>query len=133
MKKMNLKFFGLGAKIVLPLFLLIGLFMVSATTVSAQFLPKEEAKAEIEAFISQLPVTPDVVAGMEGQNQHPKYAEVKTNRLRRDFVYMLAYQLKVDETVAGAIESTYKRMTAKISVDVLDPIKLEFEELLAAE
>lgn len=47
MKKMNLKFFGLGAKIVLPLFLLVGLFLSSATTTVAQDFKSVDDAAQI--------------------------------------------------------------------------------------
>ena len=47
MKKMNLKFFGLRAKIVLPLFLLFGLFLFSANSASAQIYKTFEDAADI--------------------------------------------------------------------------------------
>lgn len=131
MKKMNLKFFGRGAKMVLPLFLLLGIFMVSATSVSAQFVPKEEAGQLVGAFISQMP-THGVYAGMDLTNpSNPKVAKVKQDILKRDFGQMLLRQIKEDNDVALAIENTYKRMAVKIPASTMDPIKQAYVELLS--
>jgi len=73
MKKMNLSFLGLKAKMVLPLFLLIGLFLVSANTSNAQsivvkrntttqLLSSEKGFYEsVSKHVSELPVSVSMV------------------------------------------------------------------------
>jgi hypothetical protein len=57
MKKMNLKFFGLRAKMVLPLFMLLGLFLFGANSATAQSYKSLDDAANI--LKSELTLTID--------------------------------------------------------------------------
>ncbi len=136
MKKMNLNFLGLRAKMVLPLFLLMGLFMFSASTVSAQYVNTKNAEKLVAEQLSKLPPR---TASLRKANQAltPKMVQESVNELRYSFGNLILRDLKTGKTVSEAIENTYKIASNRIPAGTpgvggyVNTVKQEYIELLS--
>jgi len=129
MKKMNLKFFGLKAKMVLPLFLLMGLFMFSASSLSAQYVSNEEAKQMIDEHMTNLPPSVHYFKAI-GQMPTQQIADEELNSLRRMYGEVLIEKLKNVNDVALAIEKTYEFADGRVVEEGLNLVKQEYIDLL---
>jgi len=136
MKKMNLSFLGLKAKIMFPLFLLMGLFMISATSVNAQFVSSVEAQKILDPYLTQLPEEIHTFSRVN-HALTPKMVDEKVNELRHMFGRSIMFKLDTKD-VGEAIKTTYDNAKNRIPagmtelVDHLDAIKDEYVELLTA-
>ena len=136
MKKMNLNFLGLRAKMVFPLFLLIGLFMFSSSTVSAQYVDTKNAEKLVAEKLSKLPPR---TASLRRANQAltPKMVQESVNELRYSFGHLILRDLKAGKTVSEAIENTYKMASNRIPAgtpgigDYVNEVKQEYVDLLS--
>ena len=131
MKKMNLKFFGLRAKMVLPLFLLVGLFLISASSVSAQYVPKDEALVLIKQHIDQLDHT--VLPMTKNQMASPEVAERNMDLFRNVWGEYMIYkmtdggELSVAEAIEAAEALAEERTMPEEGIEI---IKQEYIDLL---
>ncbi len=131
---MNLNFLGLKMKMVLPLFLLIGLFMLSASSASAQYITKREAKRALESHLSQLPKEVHTFAKVN-QALTPKMVDEKVNELRHMFGRSVMFKL-ASRDVKEALSITYDIAKSRIPADMpelvahLDAVRDEYENLL---
>ena len=147
MKKMNLNFLGLRAKMVLPLFLLMGLFLVSANTSNAQVIVKKLnntsnthlLKAEkgyyesVQKHVSQLPVTismalPTAKSSKEAIN-NPKIAKDAKIMLDRTFGELLIADLERGVVRGKAIENVTGILGKKIPAEYLDTVSEFYRNL----
>lgn len=122
MKEMNLNFFGLKAKIVLPLLMFFGLFMFGANSVAAQsFKPQEEAQTIVknELFIVQN------LGGNDVQVNHNLTLVAK-------YEYLTYLNLAlVSPDVQVAVNETYQKMVIKFpSGQMRTGIELVHAEML---
>jgi len=135
MKKMNLNFLGLKMKMVLPLFLLIGLFMLSANTVNAQYMDTKSAEKAISEKLSKLPPRTASLR-RKGQAMTPKMVEESVNELRYSFGHLILRDLKNGKSVSEAIDNTTKIATSRIPAgtpgiaDYVESVKQEYVDLL---
>ena len=135
MKKMNLKFLGLKMKMVLPLFLFVGLFMLSASTVNAQYMNAKKAE---KAIIEKLAKLPPRTASIRRKDQAmtPKMVQESVNELRYSFGQLIVRELKAGKTVAEAIDNTEKIALGRIPAgtsgisDYVESVKQEYVEFL---
>ena len=130
MKKMNLKFFGLGAKIVLPLFLLVGLFLGSVNTVSAQYVPESEALEILKVHVDQIDATPALKAS--DSMYSPEQAKATTDAFRHAFgVHLIHFiseqQMKVAEAINATVDVAESR---EFDEEAIEMITDEYIELL---
>jgi F0F1-type ATP synthase membrane subunit a len=134
MKKMNLSFLGLKAKMVLPLFLLIGLFLVSANTSSAQLLSSEKGYYEsVSKHVNELPVTismalPIVKSSKEAIN-NPKITDDAKTMLDKTFGELILAELNSGIKHGKAIENTYNALGRKIPAEYLDTVSEFYKNL----
>jgi hypothetical protein len=134
MKKMNLKFFGQGAKMVLPLFLLIGLFMFSATRASAQYLDPGSARDAVEQHMSTL--KPVMASFAPDQMSQLMKQKVELNNFRHSYGRALLMFISQGETVESAVVKTGDLFLnppgnhPAVKQSVYDAVKLEFEGLV---
>jgi hypothetical protein len=136
MKKMNLNFSRLGTKIVLPLFMLIGLFLLSASSINAQYVSPDKAKEVVDAHLSKLPPRTASFRAV-GHAMTPAMVDEEMNSLRHRFGQSILRKLGEDLTVAEAIEKTYAIAKTRIDghgtpemVEYLDVVKDEYVKLL---
>lgn len=134
MKKMNLKFFGRKAKMVLPLFLLIGLFMFSATQSSAQYLSGDLAQDLIVKHMSELK---PVLASFTPDQMNPQLKQkAEVNNFRHLYGTALVGLLADGQTVSGAIDRAEEVFLSPpagkpaIKQSVYDAVKQEYELIL---
>ncbi len=147
MKKMNLNFLGLRAKMVLPLFLLMGLFLVSANTSNAQVIVKklnntsdvqmlssEKGYYEsVQKHVSKLPATismalPTVKSSKEEIN-NPKIANDAMIMLERTFGELLIADLEKGVVRSKAIENVKGILGKKIPAEYLDTVSEVYKNL----
>jgi len=120
---------------VLPLFLLIGLFMFSASTVSAQYVSARDAKVLLEEHISSLPPETHTFVKVN-QALTPAFVDQKINELRHMFGRSIKFKLANQKSVSEAIESTYEKASERIPsgmpalVEHLNSVKEEYVNLL---
>jgi hypothetical protein len=131
MKKLNLKFFGLGTKIVLPLFLLFGLFLMSATTVSAQYVPEDVAMGVLKVHVDQLG-NPALVLQADQGMLTPAQAERTSDYYRQVYGQLLMHfigsqQMTVAKAITKATEQAEQKGYPDESIDI---IRDEYIELL---
>ncbi len=136
MKKMNLNFSRLGTKIVLPLFMLVGLFLLSASAINAQYISSEQAKEVIDAHISKLPPRTASLRA-QGHALTPTMVNEEMNSLRHRFGQSIIKKLGEGLNVGEAIEKTYTIAKTRIDgygtpemVNYLDTVKAEYVDLL---
>jgi len=138
MKKMNLNFLGLKMKMVLPLFLFIGLFLLSASTVNAQYMGTKKAEKAITEKLASLPPR-TVSLRRKGQAMTPKMVRESVNELRYSFGKLMLRELKAGKTVAEAIDNTEKIALGRIPAgtsgisDYVETVKQEYVEFLLEE
>jgi len=134
MKKMNLSFLGLKAKMVLPLFLLFGLFLVSANTSNAQVLSTEKGYYEtVVQHINELPVTismalPIMKSSKEAIN-NPKIADDAKTMLNRTFGELILADLDRGISHKEAIDKAYNALGKKVPTEYLDPVSEFYKNL----
>jgi len=133
MKKMNLNFLGLKAKMVLPLFLLFGLFVLSTNTTSAQSVNSYANKVAIH--VNNLPEVgivnlPTYKSSRKAVNNPKLSRELMTN-LEKEFGNLIVYGIdKEGFSDKEAIEKTYEILSVKIPTEYLDPVKQVYIDLL---
>ena len=140
MKKMNLNFLGLRAKMVLPLFLLIGLFMFSASTVSAQYVSSDEAVVLIKEHVNQVPLKNTIVSRVLRKNEDLNAAQALEYRNLSRVKIGKAISREIREkgaSVADAIERVYTKVASRIPdgaspviLETLNGVRDEYVELL---
>jgi len=132
MKKMNLNFLDLRAKMVLPLFLLIGLFMLSASTVSAQFVTNKMAEQLITKHIAQIP--PVKMTAVKVEDQESSYSkESRENLLRIRYGRAILRKVSQGSSIGEAIDEVYNIVAKKGPLDILRSVKNEYVDLLTKE
>ena len=132
MKKMNLNFSRLGTKIVLPLFMFVGLFLLSASSINAQYISPSEAKEAVDAHLSKLPPRKAIFRSV-GHAMTPAMVNEEMNSLRHRFGQLILRKLSDGLTVADAIEKTYSIAKKRIDnhgttemAEYLDVVKSEY-------
>ena len=132
MKKMNLKLFGFGAKIVLPLFMLFGLFLVSSTSVSAQYVPEAEALGILKQHVDKYG-HPALTLSQGEAMLSPEQAERNDAFYRKMFGELLFHHIMtLDYTVADAMDQVVSLAEQKqFPEESIEIIKEEYVELLA--
>ena len=137
---MNLNFLGLKMKMVLPLFLLIGLFLVSANTSNAQVIVKKSNNTtstqllnsekgyyeSVQKHVSQLPVSismalPTLKSNREAIN-NPRIANDAKIMLDRTFGELLIAELEKGIDRSKAIDNVKGILGEKIPVEYLNPV-----------
>ncbi|HEB62652.1 MAG TPA: hypothetical protein ENI82_05825 [Bacteroidetes bacterium] len=133
---MNLNFFGLTTKIVLPLFMLIGLFLLSASSINAQFVSPNMGAKIIDDHLTKLPPRTASIRAV-GQALSPQMIDEEMNSLRHRFGQSVLKELLNGVEVADAIDKTYNIAKDRIDghgtpemVEYLDVVKNEYVELL---
>ncbi len=135
MKKMNLNFLWLKGKMVLPLFLLVGLFMFSATSVSAQYVSESQAAKLIDKHISELPQRTASLRRAD-QAMTPKMVQESVNELRHSFGQLILHGLHSGRSVEDAIAETNKVAMQRIPAGTpgiegyITTVKQEYIDLL---
>ncbi len=136
MKKMNLNFFGLTTKIVLPLFMFIGLFILSGSSLNAQYVSSENAKELISNHLQKLPLRTASFRA-KGHALTPKMVDEAINSLRHRFGQLILKNVGNGLSVGDAIDKTYQVARARIDAhgtsemtDHLDAVKQEYVDLL---
>ncbi len=132
---MNLNFFGLSTKIVLPLFMLFGLIFLSANNAQAQ--SSMEGKLYAEAVSNHITHLPSIVSltlptakiSKEVLNNPQKASEAKI-ALDKKYGELIIAFLKKDIKSEDAIENVYNLLNAKISSDLLDPVREVYRQML---
>ncbi len=107
MKEMNLNFFGLKAKIVLPLLMFFGLFMLGANSVAAQsFKPQGEAQTIVknELFLVQ---------ELGGQAYGVQVSASTSLVAKYEYLTYLNMAVQNADSVQTAVNGTYQKMTTK--------------------
>jgi len=132
MKKLHLKFFGHGAKMVLPLFLLVGLFLINAQTASAQYVPEKEAVKLIIQYKGQLSTV--VLPRAKDLMVTPEASDRAMDEARRAYGDYMIYTIKdlnytVQKALNAAADMAEDRQLAE---EVIDVIKQEYIDLLKA-
>ncbi len=136
MKKMNLKIFGLEAKMILPLFLFLGLFLLSANSVNAQFVNPSVAKEKINKYVQKLPPrTAALRTASNGMND--AMIDETVNSLRHRFGQSILRKISEGYNVDEAIEKTYTmaknridKFGSSVMLEKLDAVKSEYVTLL---
>ena len=129
MKKMNFNFLGLKAKIVLPLFLFVGLFMISATSVNAQYVTAEQAKEILDIHLNQLPPMTASIKKL-GQERNSKMAVEDMNLLRHRYGQSIVRKIGDGFSISNAIEKTYDSAQDRVPAQAIDLVKQEYVDLL---
>lgn len=105
MKEMNLNFFGLKAKIVLPLLMFFGLFMLGANSVAAQgYKPQGEAQNIVK---NELFIVQNLGGNLVQVNNNP------TLVAKYEYLTYLNMTLNNQEDVQAAVNGTFQKMTIK--------------------
>ena len=137
MKKMNFRFWRLGTKMVLPLFLLAGLFLMSAVSANAQYISKSEAKEALEKHLSELPPRKASFLAV-GHAMTPRMEEESMNSLRHRFGQSILRKIVNGLEVSEAIDQTYNGVKGRIEeygspemLQYLDRVKSEYVDLLS--
>ena len=133
MKKMNLNFLGLKMKMVLPLFLLFGLFVLSTNTASAQAVNSYANKVTMhvnalpDVGVVNLPTQKSV---REAVND-PRLANNLKVNLEKEFGNLIVFGIDREGfSNKESIEKTYKILNVKIPAAYLDPVKQVYVDLL---
>ncbi len=132
---MNLNFLGLRAKMVLPLFLLMGLMFLGANNAQAQSSRKDKIYAEtVSSHINQLPTTvsltlPTTKLSKEVLN-NPRLLNDAKVALERKYGELIIALIKRDAKSAEAIENAYELLNVKVSKDYLDPVRDTYKQML---
>jgi hypothetical protein len=138
MKKLNLNFFGLKAKIVLPLFLVFGLFMISAGSISAQYVPFDKATHLVKTHIERL-TTNQALAQAANQapiavNQQlnsPELNQAITQRAEYKYGVILLSSLEKEGNVVAAFGEADKKFQEFPYPNVTAAVKQIYTELLS--
>jgi hypothetical protein len=129
MKKMNLSLGRIG-RMLLPVFLFMGLFFLSANTMNAQ-----SAVAKLKQHISKLPDVTSLslpsTKSMANEVNNPSKAndlkiglETAFGRLILEGISREGFDKK------QAIDKTYDLLNEKISAEYLDPVREIYRDLL---
>jgi len=136
MKKMNLSFLGLKAKMVLPLFLLIGLFLVSANTSNAQVLSSEKGFYEtVVKHVQELPVTISmtlpILKSSKEEINNPQIADDAKIMLDRTYgELVISFLEKGSDKSQDAIDKVYDILLKKIPTEYLNPVREVYKSML---
>jgi len=128
MKKMNLSFSGLKIKMMLSLFLLMGLFFISTNEVSAQSSSSKEYAEIVSAHAQKLSldvsITMPVMKSSKEVINNPKVASELNVAVEKTFGEEIVTQI-IDNgfEAKDAIEKAYQLLNAKVPVKYLDPVK----------
>ncbi|HEB61997.1 MAG TPA: hypothetical protein ENI82_02490 [Bacteroidetes bacterium] len=135
MKKMNLNFFGLTKKIVLPLFILFGLIFLSVTNVQAQSSLEDKLYAEeVSNHINQLPSIVSLTLPTTKMSKkvlsNPQKANEAKIALEKKYGELIIAFIKRDTKSEDAIDNAYSLLNAKVSSDFLDPVREIYRQML---
>ncbi len=132
---MNLNFLGLKAKMVLPLFLFMGLMFLGANNAHAQSSRQDKVYAEaVSNHINQLPATvsltlPTTKLSKEALNNPQIVNEAKV-ALERKYGELIIALIKRNTKSVDAVENAYELLNAKVSKDYLDPVRETYKQML---
>jgi hypothetical protein len=129
MKKLNLKFFGPGAKMVLPLFLLFGLFMISAGSVSAQYVPVSKAMELVKAHVDQLP-DHHAPALKKQQINTPQEVQAMTTAVESRYGNTLIHFMVQGNSVVAAFQEADKKYENFPYPQIYTNVKKVYTDLL---
>ena len=135
MKKMNLNFYGLSTKIVLPLFMLFGLIILSATNAQAQSsledkLYGEEVSNHINALPSTVSLTLPTLKNSEEILNNPQKANEAKVALEKKYGELIIALIKRNNKPEDAIENAYNLLNAKVPSEYLDPVRNVYKAML---
>jgi len=147
MKKMNLNFLGLKSKIVLPLFMIIGLFLLGANISNAQSIVVKKNNTTSQLLSSEkgfyksvfkhvrkLPATvsgilPITKSSKEAIN-NPRVADDAKIMLEKTYGELILSNLKNGSKSEKAIEGAYSILAKKIPTEYLDPVRDVYKQML---
>jgi len=147
MKKMNLNFLGLRSKIVLPLFMIMGLFLLGANNSNAQTIVVKKNNTTNQLLSSEkgfyksvfkhvrkLPVTvsgllPFTKSSKEAIND-PRIAKDAKITLERTYGKLILSNLGNGSKSEKAIEEAYSVLKKKIPTEYLDPVRNVYKQML---
>ena len=129
MKKMNLKFFRLGSKIVLPLFMLIGLFILSASSLNAQYVSTQTAKEILTKHIKELPPRTAAMRAV-GHARTSQVVKEDINSLRHRYGQLILKRIGDGDSIEEAIKFSHSVAIKRIPVEDVDLVNQEYVDLL---
>ena len=147
MKKMNLNFLGLRSKIVLPLFMIMGLFLLGANTSHAQTIVVKKNNTTSHALSSEkgfyrsvlkhvrsLPATVSAMLPVTKSNRevinNPRIADDAKIMLEKTYGELILSNLKNGSKSEKAIEGAYSILAKKIPTEYLDPVRDVYKQML---
>jgi len=132
MKKMNLNLGRIG-RMLLPVFFLMGLFLLSANTAQAQSV--EDYVVKVKQHVNSLPKVSleNTLSAKDAREEinNPALANDLKIGLDAEFGRLIIEGITKNHFQAGeAIEKTYELLGKKVPTEYLDPVKEIYEDLL---
>jgi len=138
MKKMNLNFFWLRGSIVLPLFLLLGFFLMSANSASAQYVSSQEAQVILRQYMETLPqvgmplTKQQMWSTGDSQQSNSKLNDQAVEMTRWIYADRTLFMIKTSQTdVEGALDKVKNELLGqKVPTTVVAALRTELVNLL---